>query len=326
MLGGAEARALIKTTRTLRSLPATAEAVANGSLPLAKAALITRVANARTQAALVNDEERLLALAQSHTVDETAVLLARWKADADQDGPAPEPQRPRLHLSRSFEGRFSLDGELDAEDGTIVTTELDRLAERIYRGEAAPDGRVVSASERKAAALVEMARRSLANEPTAPPQPLVMVLVDLETLAAKTGHGNEQGAEIVGGGPIGAESARRLACDAEVARILTNSEGAILDLGRSTRVPNRDMRRALVLRDKGCVIPGCDQPHHWCQAHHLLPWINGGSTDLCNLCLVCLRHHHLIHEGGFGLARGPTGELIFTRPDGSVIDPNPLAA
>jgi len=64
-------------------------------------------------------------------------------------------------------------------------------------------------------------------------------------------------------------------------------------------------------------------PHHWCQAHHLLPWINGGSTDLCNLCL---RHHHLIHEGGFGLARGPTGELIFTRPDGSVIDPNPGAA
>jgi len=140
------------------------------------------VAGVRTQAALVEDEERLLALAQSHTVDETALLLARGKADDDQDGPAPQPQRPRLHLSRSFEGRFFLDGELDAEDGAIVNTELDRLAERIYRNEAAPDGRVVSASERKAKALVEMARRSLANEPTAPPQPLAMVLVDVETL------------------------------------------------------------------------------------------------------------------------------------------------
>ena len=56
------------------------------------------------------------------------------------------------------------------------------------------------------------------------------------------------------------------------------------------------------------------------------PWINGGPTELCNLCLLCIRHHHLIHEGGFGLARAPNGELVFTRPDGSVIEPRPWAA
>ncbi len=55
-------------------------------------------------------------------------------------------------------------------------------------------------------------------------------------------------------------------------------------------------------------------------------WIDGGPTDLCNLCLLCVRHHHLIHEGGFGLARAPNGELVFTRPDGSVVEPRPWAA
>ncbi|MDQ3148177.1 MAG: HNH endonuclease, partial [Actinomycetota bacterium] len=190
------------------------------------------------------------------------------------------------------------------------------------RNEAAPDGRVVSASERKAKALVEMARRSAATAPGVPAQPLIMVLADLETLARRAGRG----AEIVGAGPVSAETARRLACDAEVARVLTDPEGEILDLGQGNRTPNRAQRRALVARDGGCAITGCDRPHDWCQAHHITHWIDGGPTDLCNLCLLCVRHHHLIHEGGFGLARAPNGELVFTRPDGSVIEPRPWAA
>ncbi|MDQ3145750.1 MAG: HNH endonuclease, partial [Actinomycetota bacterium] len=204
-----------------------------------------------------------------------------------------------------------------------VAGELDRLAEKIYRGQMAPDGgRIISASERKAKALVEMARRSAATAPGVPAQPLIMVLADLETLAGRAGRG----AEIVGAGPVSAETARRLACDAEVARVLTDPEGEILDLGQGTRTPNRAQRRALVVRDGGCAIAGCDRPESWCQAHHLLHWIDGGPTDLCNLCLLCVRHHHLIHEGGFGLARAPTGELVFTRPDGSVVEPRPWAA
>ena len=51
------------------------------------------------------------------------------------------------------------------------------------------------------------------------------------------------------------------------------------------------------------MFPGCDRPSEWCQAHHLIPFEHGGSTDLANLCLLCSHHHHLVHEGGWSLER-----------------------
>ena len=42
---------------------------------------------------------------------------------------------------------------------------------------------------------------------------------------------------------------------------------------------------------------------------------------------LCAHHHRLLHEGGYGLARGPGGRLRFTRPDGTAIPAVPdLAA
>ena len=39
---------------------------------------------------------------------------------------------------------------------------------------------------------------------------------------------------------------------------------------------------------------------------------------------LCRFHHHLVHEGGFGLGVA-VGELVLWRPDGTVIDAAPLA-
>jgi hypothetical protein len=33
-----------------------------------------------------------------------------------------------------------------------------------------------------------------------------------------------------------------------------------------------------------------------------------------------------VHEGGYGLKRAGDGELVFTRPDGSRVDPPVIAA
>jgi hypothetical protein len=113
---------------------------------------------------------------------------------------------------------------------------------------------------------------------------------------------------------VGPGTARRLTCDAEVARVLMGATGEVLELGRSTRVVSRAQRRALVLRDRGCGFPGCDRPPEWCDAHHLRHWADGGTTDLANLLLLCRRHHVLCHEGGWQLARGPDGRITATRP------------
>jgi Domain of unknown function (DUF222)/HNH endonuclease len=87
-----------------------------------------------------------------------------------------------------------------------------------------------------------------------------------------------------------------------------------LDVGRASRVVQPAQRSALSVRDGGCVFPGCDRPLAWCDAHHLVHWLDGGPTDLANLALLCRAHHRAVHEGGWQLQRDPDGQLTATPP------------
>jgi hypothetical protein len=46
-------------------------------------------------------------------------------------------------------------------------------------------------------------------------------------------------------------------------------------------------------------------------------WETGGRTDYDNLLLLCGRHHHLVHEGGWRLA-GSAMDFSIYRPDGEL--------
>ncbi|HKQ03425.1 MAG TPA: HNH endonuclease signature motif containing protein, partial [Actinomycetes bacterium] len=96
--------------------------------------------------------------------------------------------------------------------------------------------------------------------------------------------------------------------------ILGGAPSQPLDVGRASRVVQPAQRTALAVRDGGCVFPGCARPLAWCEAHHLLHWLQGGPTDLANLALLCRAHHRAVHEGGWHLARGPDGSLSATPP------------
>jgi hypothetical protein len=47
----------------------------------------------------------------------------------------------------------------------------------------------------------------------------------------------------------------------------------------------------LIARDGGCSFPGCTHPPQWCDRHHIREWVDGGTTDLDNLTLLCRYHH-----------------------------------
>jgi 5-methylcytosine-specific restriction protein A len=66
--------------------------------------------------------------------------------------------------------------------------------------------------------------------------------------------------------------------------------------------------RALVVRDGGCVAPGCDRPPGWCEVHHKVPWSQDGPTDLANCELRCWRHHRAVHEGRHRAGHDPPRE------------------
>jgi hypothetical protein len=96
--------------------------------------------------------------------------------------------------------------------------------------------------------------------------------------------------------------------------VLGGAPSQPLDVGRASRVVTPAQRAALVVRDGGCAFPGCDRPPGWCEAHHLVHWLDGGPTDLPNLALLCRAHHRAVHEGGWRLIRDPDGQLTATPP------------
>jgi hypothetical protein len=87
---------------------------------------------------------------------------------------------------------------------------------------------------------------------------------------------------------------RRLACSADLIPVVMGGGSTILDLGRTHRLAPWHLRLALGLRDGGCAFPGCTAPIWHCDAHHIVPWQEGGPTDLGNLVALCRVHHTLL--------------------------------
>lgn len=143
-------------------------------------------------------------------------------------------------------------------------------------------------------------------------RPDIIVHVTADTLANRTPGISETGY----GTFLTADEIRRLSCDANLTRVVFDPESRPLDVGRTHRLITPALRAAVCARDLGCVFPQCDRPSHWCDAHHLHHWADGGDTSIDNLVLLCRHHHVLIHEGGWTIT-GTPGNLAFYRPDGS---------
>ncbi|HEY6695199.1 MAG TPA: DUF222 domain-containing protein [Solirubrobacteraceae bacterium] len=189
--------------------------------------------------------------------------------------------------------------------------------------DASAEALATTAGEARADALMLMAETMLAGSHgarTGGDRYQVVVHVDTATL-----RGDERGetSELDDGVPLAAETARRLACDASIVRILER-DGRPLSVGRKTRSIPPALRRALAARDRGCRFPGCTA-RHFVDAHHVEHWAQGGETSLSNLVQMCRHHHRLLHEGRYALEPGPDGRLIFRRPDGRRISDCPQA-
>ena len=333
-MAASTAREKLRVARTLTDMPMTREAYACGHISYSHVRLLARAVHADTAEAFAGHEATLVDAARKLSVTEFAVAVRHWRNHADPDGALGdadrETDRRKLHCSRTFEGSTVLDARLDPEAGAIVAGAIDTFTQRRWhagrRGDAAASPpEAATPGQRRADALVEICERALTtldNSPTTRARPLLSGLVDLDSLQGRIGRL----CELEGAGAIGGDDARRWACDTDLVRVITKGRSEILDLGRKSRVVTIAQRRALVLRDRGCAFPGCDRPPEWCDAHHIVHWLDGGPTNLDNLVLLCRRHHRLIHRpAGIGIARDPTGSVVFTRPDGTIIETTPHA-
>jgi hypothetical protein len=326
-LTSAEATAVVSTGRRLEQLPTTAGAFAAGEISATHARVITRamtagrIAKAADAGIELAETDHILAdLARGTTPSQTAQGVARWVAGVDPDGALDDAAdvRRRFSMAAGLDGRVHLRGELDPVGGEYLHTALTAL----MNGDR-PAGDLRGHAERQADALVALARGAL-DEGALPDvrgeRPHVRVTIDWQALCAARGAPGVAGGRLAWAGPITPETARRLACDASVARIITGPNGLPLDVGRTQRTAGTAIRRAVELRDEHCVFAGCDAPPEWCDVHHVVHWAFGGPTSCDNGALLCERHHTACHEGGFTVARDAGTSCWHTyRPDGSEV-------
>jgi Domain of unknown function (DUF222)/HNH endonuclease len=314
-ISGQRASRLVSAARLCREHEATGEALARGALSSAHVEVLAPMIRNREEE-YTRNESALLDAARDLRADDFAVVARHWRGVADDElsqlDAAAMLQRRNLHVSKTLGGMGAIVGDLDAEGTETLLEALDLAAPPDVEGCPLPPRTV---AQRRADGLVDIAAAFLASQGNGG-RPAVSVdgVVDIETLGGRSLDPRAVRCELTRIGPVPLETIRRLLCDCSIGRVIMRGESEVLDLGRRERVANRALRRALELRDRRCAFPGCDRPVEWCDVHHLVPWERGGRTNLDNCCLLCRRHHMLVHEGGWVLRRADDGTYEAQEP------------
>jgi hypothetical protein len=258
------------------------------------------------------DERTLLELAREHSVGRFISDCTQARHAHDAAAVLAEAvsaaERNRCEFLPCEGGFLALRGYFDPIAAATLQTAVYPLAKPTGVGDHRPLAR------RFADALVEIANHALdlgAIPSTGGASTHLQLTASVETVMGLEGA---SGGELEFAGAVPAATAQRLACDARVRRILLGPKSAVMDVGRALRVPGPAARAALRVRAGGCEWPGCDRPVAFTNAHHFVHWGHGGETEVPNLVLLCYRHHWMVHEGGWQLARVEEGRLLAIPP------------
>jgi hypothetical protein len=313
------AREPVRVARALARMASVRAAFEAGDVSMSGVRLLATAHEADPDA-FARAEAALVEAARIHSVPDLGRVVAHWRQTVEHEqalgGEDELRRRRRLHASVTLMGSVRVDGDLDPETGESLLSALGAVLDAEARSGGSEDER--TPAQRRADALGEICRQwlDMGERPSvAGERPHLALTVDAEALKAGAGTG-----ELDHVGPVRSAVVRQLACDASVMRVVMAGRSEPLDVGRRTSVVPPAVRRAVIVRDRGCRFPGCDRPQAWCDAHHVVHWADGGRTALQNLVLLCRRHHGMVHRtGGFGLELFE-GRPVFRRPDGSILE------
>ena len=338
---GVARRRLAVAKQLASQLLAVDAALSAGRIGFDHAAVFADVVNERNHDALTPLFDDLIEAAAGTVFhrwrDDVVALAALLDPDGSHD-PAGDLAENRLTLSASS-GFMAIRGELTGERALSVHDTLNAIADELFHlhardREQFPDLQVPNRATLMALALEEVCRRALAVDRCSTKQPGIEATITIHTHPTRTcgcdatgPDSDDPDAGTAGrlwwienrlGQPLPAATLPAFLCDASFHAALVDTLGVPVDMGRATRSPTPAQRRALHVRDGGCVFPGCDAPTAWCDAHHIDEWErDGGSTDLDNLVLLCRRHHRVAHRNGWTLQLDDTGWTRWSTPTGT---------
>ena len=165
----------------------------------------------------------------------------------------------------------------------------------------------VSAGQRMADAMERLLTRQGIDEHGRPQDVKLLLIAEYDTIGQQL-----KDARLADGTPLPGKALRHLACDAQILPAIFSGASVPLDLGRARRKASPSQRAALIARDKHCV--GCGAKAVWCQAHHIVHWADGGPTNIDNMCLLCSRCHHKVHDQDWRVERTAIGTFTLRHP------------
>ncbi len=311
-----DAQRLVKNARLVDRHTEIASALAEGELTTPHVDAIGRVMSNNRAPLLDDHAEILVSQAKDLPVSDFATLMRRWALLADdhlsKDTHEEKWERRHLHASVGLDGWVQGDFFLDPIAGAALIGALDHEAPPDPVD--APDG-PRRLSQRRADALVDIIHRHVNGGAPGGNPPIVVAVADVAELTGVSPELATTRCEIEGIGPVARSVLEQVCCDARFTRFITAGKSQVLDMGRSVRVATPAQRRALAVRDRHCRFPSCRRRPQWCDAHHILGWVESlGKTNIDNLILLCRRHHTLIHNSRWTITRTTDGGFEFTHP------------
>jgi hypothetical protein len=334
--GAGEAAGVVKTSQAVTASPAIREAALAGVVDGRQARAIGKVMS-ELPADMTADQHDSAEAFMVHRARTTAAdRLVKLRSDAlaaagyqEEQGHArlvAQERRARARRSLSWwddgDGSVAFKGSLPVVDAEplvkIITayTEADRRRGREFRDPLAEQRTLDQLRADAFTTLVKnyaTATRSsnpVAGAPgVAGDRPRIVVTVRESDLRDRA----EAAGLLESGDRISAGELRRLCCDADLLPVVLGTRSEVLDVGREQRLVTPPIRAAMTFRDGGCVFPDCTVPSAACDAHHIVPWWQGGDTSLSNLVTLCAHHHRLVEPSRL---RGTPDDRWELRPAG----------
>ena len=346
---------LVRLGQLIDAIPECGERLHAGDIGIAQATELAKARrNPRCGGQLADIAPVLLDHAAALPFVDFKLCIKRWLMLADPDGAYTERKRDHEHRDATVDHD---DGGLHAraEGGTAaVAAEMLQIFEQFRTAEFLTDWDAAVAEHGPEANAAQLARtdaqrrfdalaaifRAAASAPidARVPQPTVNIVVDQQTFEEHlAGMFTEQPpsfatvdplrrrCETSNGTLLHPDDVLAAAMVGHVRRVVFDSAGTVIDLGRRSRLFTGAAREAVMLQAIRCLWPGCEIPAGRCEADHLNPWASNGPSAPDNGVPACKRHNR-IKNRGFTTRRDPTGNWHVYRPDGSELTQPPTHA
>ena len=205
----------------------------------------------------------------------------------------------RLFFSELADGQYFIQGQFDPISGKIIRKALEAITQKLWSDTEPQMRHEYSPAQMRADALVMLAQNFVGDKTLTSPTLTADIVIDINditpgnstTIFLKTML--EKQTPIISTHSKG--QLKQMLCDCEISTPIKLQTGRY-DLGRKVRTAPTHLKKQLVLETQTCSIKGCVAPAKWCDAHYIKHWIDGGTTSLDNLVLLCRRHHTITHQ------------------------------